>query len=141
MVKRQVKRRVRLLVFFFLSVVVCLVFAFFLVLGIRAVWPLTKMGIVGSPDKIIKPVPTRTTIAELSKKLNSENIILASLSISSAPGVFVGVVQDGPTVYFSDSTDSLWQVDFLARVLSRTTVDNKKPKVVDLTSARPIVKF
>ena len=141
MVKRQVKRRVRLFVFFFLSAAACLVFAFFLVLGIRAVWPLTKMGTVGRSDKIIKPVPARTTIAELSKKLNSENIILTSLSVSSTSGVFVGVVRDGPTVYFSDSKDSSWQVNFLSRVLSRTTVDNKKPKVVDLTTSRPIVKF
>ena len=119
----------------------CLIFAFFLVMGIRTVWPLTKMGIQDSSFTIIKPVPAQTTIAELSKKLNSANIILTSLSVSSTSGVFVGVVRDGPTVYFSDSKDSSWQVSFLARVLSRTSVDNKKPKVVDLTTSRPIVKF
>ena len=141
MVKRHIKRRIRLFISFFLSALTCLVFAFFLVFGIRAVWPLTKMGIVGSSNKIIKPVPVQPTIAELSKKLNSENIILTSLSVSSTSGVFVGVVRDGPTVYFSDSQDYSWQVSFLSRVLSRTTADNKKPKVVDLTTSRPIVKF
>lgn len=119
----------------------CLVFASFLVLGIRTVWSLTKMGIVTSRDTIIKPVPMKTTITELSKKLNSENIVLVSLSVSSTSGVFVGVVRDGPMVYFSDSKDSSWQVNFLARVLSRITIDNKKPKVVNLTTSRPIVKF
>ncbi len=128
-------------VFFSLGVSVCLVFAFFLVFGIKAVWPLANMGIVGSPDKIIKPVPALITIAELSKKLDSANLILDSLSVSSTSGVFVGVVRDGPTVYFSDSKDSSWQANFLGQVLSRTTADNKNPKVVDLTGARPIVKF
>lgn len=141
MVKRQVNRMVRTFVFFFLSALACLFFVFLLFFGAKAVWPLAKIEMISRSDKIIKPVPTRITIEELSKKLNSATIILTSLSVSSTSGVFVGVVQDGPTVYFSESYDSSWQVNFLAKVLSRTTVDNKKPKVVDLTGERPIVKF
>ena len=141
MLKRHTKRKIKgffsLVIYFLLFTLAILGLFFFY----RFISPIIKTGNFGRSDKIIKPIGAATTIAQLKQKLTSENIILDSLLVSSSSGVFIGRVREGPTVYFSDSQDAEWQVKFLGLILSRTTVDNRKPTLVDLTSVRPIVKF
>ncbi len=139
MVKREQKRKVKRIVS--AIVLACFGFAIFAVVIIvfRSVLPVITA--TNSYGKMIKPVGAQTTLQDLSQKLSDKNIIMEFLRPATESGVFIGVVRDGPTVYFSQNQDATWQVNSLYLIISRTTIDDKKPKVIDITSVRPIVKF
>ncbi len=81
-----------------------------------------------------------TEASDLQKKLGENNIMLDSFSATTSSGM-IAKVKDGPTVFFSQDLPADWQVSSLQLILTRLTIDNKKPKVIDLRQARPIVKF
>ncbi len=140
MVRRQTKRKARnVLYFIFLSTL----FLFILVIFI-GVWKFFSPLIFGGSDsygKIIKPVVSKVTLQKLKDKLNDKNIQMEELNQASDSGLIKGRIRDGATVIFSQTADPVWQVDSLYLIISRTTVDNKKPEMIDLTNSRPIVKF
>lgn len=109
--------------------------------GVTQLLPLAKYLTSTSGDNLVKGVGVTTTISDLKDKLDEKNIIFDRFDISSKSGILVGVVRDGPTVYFSFSEPAAWQVDSLLLIMSRTSANNKKPSFIDLRRARPIVKF
>lgn len=138
MVKRETKRKIRgifskLLIIFFGAL---LIFILFFV-GKTLLPFLSASG----SEKIVRPVGKQTTLSDLKNKLSDRNIKMESLEEASESGTFIGRIRDGAEVYFSQNQDVLWQVNSLYLIIARTTIDNKKPKVIDMRSVRPIVKF
>lgn len=141
MLNRQNKRKIKTTFSFVAGTIVVVLLVVLLASGYKLIAPLTKMGIISSNNKMIKPVGTSTTVTGLTKQLAEKNIILSSIASSSMSGVIIGKVKEGPTVYFSEIEEAAWQVEALFLIMSRTTVDNKKPTLIDLRTGRPIVKF
>ena|SRR5688572_1054054 len=139
-VKRDTKRKFRRII----SVILIICAAFIVAATIfyinKMVFPVISLD--GTSDKeLIRPLGESTSIEDLKRRLDDKNIIFESLTQATESGVFVGMVKEGPTVLFSQTQDAKWQVASLALILQRTTVNNKKPRLIDLTTNRPIVKF
>ena len=138
-IKRETKRRARQTLYIILmSILGVLVLILLFYLGKSAS---TLLSPNYSQGKLIRPLGSTISISALSNKLAQKNIIMDSLVEASESGIYIGVIKDGPTVYFSQNQDLSWQVLSVALILQRTTVDNKKPQIIDLTTNRPIVKF
>ncbi len=92
--------------------------------------------------KILKPNVNVGGIAELKREIKAKNIIFDELAESTSSAILiVGKVRDGPKVYFSQNKEADWQVNSLQLILLKLGIDSKKPVLIDLRGARPIVKF
>lgn len=138
--RRRVKRDMRRIIVGIVTACVVITAAVLLGFSVRNVIPLLKIG-SEQKDAIIKPVSQIATIDDLSKRLSDKNIIMESLTEGSSSGIINGKIKDGPNVYFSKNKDVDWQVLSLELILTKLTVDSKKPAFVDLTGKQPIVKF
>jgi hypothetical protein len=138
-VKRETKRTIRKITSTAAIVIIAVVICYLLFLTTRAIFPLLTFG--GTRETLIRPIGEVTTLEDLKRRLSDKNIIFEKLEASSESGNFEGVIKEGPIVRFSQSQDAKWQVGSLALILQRTTVNNKKPILIDLTHNRPIVKF
>lgn len=140
MVMRETKRKIRsTLSLIFLSTVGILVAV--LLFG---AWRFLSPMILGGSDasgKLVRPLGAQVSLGDLRSRLSDKNINMESLDYASESGVIEGQIREGAKVYFSISSDPSWQVDSLYLIISRTTIDNKKPKTIDLRNTRPIVKF
>lgn len=96
---------------------------------------------IGKDQEIIKPIVGLTNKNNLLDLLNKVNLEVDSINDSTRSSVIIAKIKDGPEVYFSKTKDILWQVSSLKLILSKFTIDNRKPISVDLGSERPIVKF
>jgi hypothetical protein len=139
MVKRIVKRRIRNLFFFTFygtSAVFLIIITFF---GLKF---LSKFA-VGPAGKLetIKPVGVETQMEALETVLAEKNIMYEKISEASVSAAIAIQIKDGPLVFFSKSDDPARQVTSLQLILARLTIDNKKVTSIDLTGAKPIVKF
>ncbi|HVZ12033.1 MAG TPA: hypothetical protein VG965_03305 [Patescibacteria group bacterium] len=141
MLKREKKRKIRWTVNLAILIIAALVAILFLYKIQSFVFSFLKFGIDNSNGNIVKPVTQGSTLDDIKGLLSDKNIILDSINVSSDSATYIGVIHDGPTVYFSQDQDPKWQVDSLYLILSRMGVDNKKPQYIDLRSIRPIVKF
>lgn len=141
MIKRETKRKILTTSSRFINLLLIFLLITLLVAGYKFISPLAGIGLNSSQTKLIIPNGETTNINQLSQKLKEKNLILDSLSTSSESGVIVGQLRNGPKVYFSQYGDVSWQVTSLVLIISRTTVDNKKPVLIDLRSSKPIVKF
>ncbi len=141
MIKRRSRRNLKTNLVRVISLAAMCIVVVGVFFGVKQLLPLTKFLTSSSGDDLVKGVGATTTIPDLKEKLDKKNIIFDRFYISSTSGILVGVVRDGPTVYFSFSEPAAWQVDSLLLIMSRTSVNNKKPSFIDLRRARPIVKF
>lgn len=138
--KRETKRKVRKV----FSYIFAAMFVTLIIVGVFFAWKIASSLLsldTNHSDNLIKPIGSATTIPILQKELSDKGIVMDSLREASESGVFEGVVRDGPKVLFSQNLDSKWQILSLVLILQKTTVDNKKPALIDLTTNRPIVKF
>lgn len=138
--KRQDKRKIKktiLAVFFGLLMVAVavLVFSFS-----KSFVDIFNKFTVESSEPIVKPLGSFTSPENIKTLLNDKNIILESIDATGS-AIIVAKIKGGPRVYFSKTRDALWQVNSLQLILSKLTIDNKKPDLIDLRSDRPIVKF
>jgi hypothetical protein len=141
MQRRIVKRRIRVFIVR-TAVTIAVLFAVFLTYNIfKSLAPLLRAANISTPDQIVKPMGNASDISTLEKKLGDKNIIFEDLKESSSSSLVTGRIKEGPIVYFSKNKDAEWQVNSLVLILSKVTVDNKKPVYVDLRYERPIVKF
>lgn len=139
--KRSVKRRLKntlLQIFSILLIFISLVFLFFI---FQSAIPLFKAVNNTQSKNIIKPLGISTSKLDIEKKLKEKNIIVESLDESTRSALIIAKIADGPKVYFSKNLDPSWQVNSLLLIISKLTIDNKKPTLVDLRYDRPIVKF
>ena len=141
MVKRAARNKIKN-VFLFLAYALFLgaflVGIFFI---IRAVWPFLGNTNSSNITNIIKPVAKATLVSDLKKKLSEKGIVFDSIKSASDSSAIVGKIKDGPLVYFSQDQDTAWQISALELILTRLNLNNKKPNLIDLRQARPIVKF
>mgnify|MGYP001605389433 FL=1 len=134
--KRKIKKSI-LAIFFGLLVVMvtALVFSFS-----KSFVDVFNKFAVESSDPIVKPLGSFTSPENIKTLLDDKNIILESIDATGS-AIIVAKIKGGPRVFFSKTRDASWQVNSLQLILSKLTVDNKKPDLIDLRSDRPIVKF
>lgn len=138
--KRQDKRKIKktiFVVFFGLLMVVVAVVVFSFSKSFVGIF--NKFA-VESSEPIVKPLGSFTSPENIETLLNDKNIILESIDATGS-AIIIAKIKGGPRVYFSKTRDGLWQVNSLQLILSKLTIDNKKPNLIDLRSYRPIVKF
>ena len=140
MKKRRDRRKIKtiMIVIFFGSVLVVLVilaFSFF-----KSSISVFNKFAEGSPDGIVKPLGSFANTENIKTLLDDKNIILESIDATGS-SVIIAKIKGGPQVYFSKTHDASWQVNSLQLILSKLTMDNKKPNLIDLRFDRPIVKF
>ena len=141
MVKRTVKRRVKRTFLLIASAILALIAIVFIFLGLKTILPAINKSNQATTDKIIRPVGRTTELSDLKRMIDKQNIIFDTLKETSISGLIIGEMREGPKVYFSKNQDAYWQVSSLQLILARLTIDNKKPKLIDLRQARPIVKL
>jgi|SRR3989344_3581693 len=138
--KRRLRRRFKLITHFFLI----LFFVFCLVWFVKALTGnFSKLqNYLGlTKDKsLIKPQSESNDISYFETKLKEANILISSRREDQGSS-FEVVLKDGPIVLFSKEKDVDWQVMSLREILSRLTIDNKKPKKIDFRFDKPIVNF
>ncbi len=134
-VKRKAKKGM-FLVLIGTLVVVGVVLVFF---AIRTILPFVNS--TGNSSKMIDPVVKSAETSDIKKILASKNIDATSVVEATNSAYITVQIKDGPKVYFSRSKDTEWQVTSLQLMLTRLTIDNKKPTTIDMRYARPIVKF
>lgn len=139
MLRRETKRKARRVLSIVLIAIIAVGVAIALFFANKTISPFISFG--QNSKELIRPLGETTTLDDLKKRLADKNIIFESIKAATESGEFVGKVKEGPTVLFSQNQDAKWQVASLALILQRTTVNNKKPVLVDLTTNRPIVKF
>lgn len=141
--KRKIKRkfglafRIFILIFFFL--LITLFIKKNAVIGIKYL-----AGIISSSDKneeIIKPYTKEFSVVELEKKLRESNIPDFTVSDRSNQGEVYVVIKNGPVVIFSTNKNLEWQITSLQDIITRLTIENKKPKKIDFTFEKTIVNF
>lgn len=141
--KRSVKRRIKALlyaVFFFIFL------GFLVFVLVKYIYPLIAkssfLNIKIAQDKsIIYPVVGRPQLDDLRKRIEEKGIELSSLEMSSKSALIIGKIKNGPKIYFSEDKDVEWQASSLQLIVSRLTIDNKKPNLIDLRFDKPIVKY
>ncbi|MBI4091759.1 MAG: hypothetical protein HY427_00935 [Candidatus Levybacteria bacterium] len=140
MVRRKVKREIKQVFFRILIVSMVVNALVLLVLSIKNLPPLLRVG-SEQKNSIIKPVSELATRNDLSKVLSDRNFIMETLIEGSSSGIIIGQIKDGPKVYFSKNKEARWQIVSLELILNKLTIDNKKPTLIDLRFEQPIVKF
>src|SRR3989344_1553791 len=139
--KRLSKRRLKNTLLQIFSILLIFLFLILLFFMFKSAIPLFKAVNNTQRRDIIKPLGISASKQDLEKKLKEKNIIIESLDESSRSALIIAKIADGPKVYFSKNLDPSWQVNSLHLIISKLTIDNKKPILVDLRYARPIVKF
>jgi len=91
-------------------------------------------------EKILSPIDS-TGSTSLSRAIADKNIKITNLEIATDSGILNGKIVNGPLVYFSQSENVDIQASTLQLILSRLTIDAKKPILIDLRFKKPIVKF
>ncbi len=139
--KRVIKRRIREIILVALSILF-IITAVILSVGIfKSLSPILKAN-TSTNQEILRPLGSVTSVEKLRESLVRKNINFDEIKESSSSGdLIIGKIKDGPYVYFSATKDIDWQVRSLELILSKLTIDNRKPIYIDLRSARPIVKF
>ena len=140
MLKRKAKRHVKRTFLAIVLILIALIALILLGLSFKNLIELTKIR-SEQKDSIIKPIGEPSIKESLTDALSERNFIMASIVEGSGSAVFIGQIKDGPKVYFSKSHDAKSQVRALELILSKLTIDNKKPTLVDLRFEQPIVKF
>lgn len=141
--KRVAKRKIRTL----FNVIFFFIFSFILIfILLRYIYPfISKTSFlnvkISQNKKIINPVVQRPQIDDLRKNIEEKGIELTSLEMSTKSAVIVGKIKNGPKIYFSGDKDVEWQASSLQLIVSRLTIDNKKPNLIDLRFDKPIVKY
>lgn len=90
--------------------------------------------------KIISPSIAVVSNDILLSDLKDRGIDVESIKSESDNSISVKIM-DGPQVLFSTDQDAKQQVEVLAAILSRLSLENKQPSLVDLQYSKPIVKF
>lgn len=75
------------------------------------------------------------------RALQEKHIDFESVYFSSSSAHIIGDLKDGTQVFFSREKDIEWQVSSLQSIIQKLTIDNKKPRLIDLRFAKPIVKL
>lgn len=124
--------------FFLLSLVI---FAGSMVLFIEKPFLISRL-----PEQKAKPIITSfvedTSINMIVSKLQTKNITLQDIHLDPDGSTVTGRTDpDGILVYFDRYNIVDWQVDSLQQILSRLTIDNKKPTAIDLRYNKPIVRY
>lgn len=91
--------------------------------------------------EIVESVSLNASVPSLEKLGEEKNIRFDSIRESSNSAVIIAKIKEGPDVYFSSAKDAKFQMDSLQIILSKLTIDNKEPKLIDMRYTRPIVKF
>lgn len=141
MLKRRAKRNTKKIFITILTIVASVVILIALFFAFKMLIPVFRGVNAGGEVKILKPNGTSTSVDDLNKQLQEKGVVFESLNEASVSGVIIGKISDGPTVHFSKEQDASWQVISLKLIIQRLRMDNKKPTLVDLSGAKPIVKF
>lgn len=80
-------------------------------------------------------------VFEIKDAMLRKNIPFDSVNVSSSSGGIVASLTKGTKVYFGYDKEIDWQISSLQQILTRLTIENKQPQVIDLRYNRPIVKF
>lgn len=136
--RRKEKKRFRIILkaFFYVAFFLGLIFIF-----LKFLYPLIPNFKNEKKGEIIRPVIEAMDINKLRKSLEDKGIELESLESSSKSGTIIGKIKNGPKVFIASDKDVNWQVSSLHLIISRLTIDNKKPNSIDLRYPKPIVKY
>jgi hypothetical protein len=113
------------------------------IFGIIAVsynyFPTIFLPILNKGD-LISPKGSISTVSDFTRELSKNNI--ATKEVKELPDSrIVGILEDGITVYFAPDKEAGWQVLSLKAIISRFSLEGKKPKIIDFRFKNPIVKF
>ncbi len=139
MQSRIVKRKAKKGMFLVLISAAVIIGIFLIFIAIKSILPFVNSS--NNNSKIIDPVVKSAETSDIKKILESKNIDATSVVEATNSAYITVQIKDGPKVYFSRSKDTEWQVTSLQLMLTRLTIDNKKPTTIDMRYARPIVKF
>ena len=140
MPRRATKKTIKKAFFSILAISVVILLLVFAIFFFKTFAPLIRVR-ADSQNQIIRPVGNLVSKKDLTDLLLDKNIIMESLVEGSSSGALIGIIKDGPKVYFSKSRDLKWQIISLELLLKKFTIDNKKPVLIDLRFEQPIVKF
>ena len=136
--KRRTKKNINLI----LKTIVVLALVFTsLFIAFKFILPFFPKIEIKSNQSIVVPLGQNFDFQKLREKLSEKGINFDSIDVSSNSGVVIGKVTGGPKVYFASDKDVDWQVSSLQLIISRLTIDNKKPNLIDLRFDKPIVKY
>lgn len=139
--KRIIRRKIRGIFFGIAGFIFALIIFYALFLTFRLTGNLIKQTGSQKNSDLIRPIGLNVSRQEIEKKLSEKKIKIDPSFSASESGFIVLKLLDGPKVYFSQSKDADWQIASLQIILSKLTIDNKKPESLDLRLSKPIVKF
>lgn len=134
---KKTKRRTVLLIFF-----AVLIFIVVSILFIAAF--LYKNFILQKIDSSTIISPGSQNVIELDKArevILEKNIKIDSFGYASGSSLLTLSIEEGATVYFSNSIEFLQQAELLNKILYSLKSEGKNARIIDLRYNRPIVKF
>ncbi|RJQ26859.1 hypothetical protein C4577_02505 [Candidatus Parcubacteria bacterium] len=136
--KRRTKRTFKKF-FYLLIIVISVVVIAFLFYNFKSI-PL-ELSLNTNSSTIIRPYKKINNIDDFEKKMKDENIFYEYIRVETAQAGYSAKIKEGPLVYFSRNRDADFQIYSLQTILTRLTIENKRPQVIDLRLSKPIVKF
>ncbi len=140
MKRRRLRRKINVV----LRIIFLIIFVISLVLLIRfGLSNILKIAIFNkkpAATSLISPLNSTDNLSDFKRKLSEKNISYSEIKENQDLSVQL-TLKDGSIVLFSKEKDIEWQVSSLEELLSRLTIENKKPKTIDFRFDKPIVKF
>jgi len=143
---KKIKRRKIFRWIKFLSIIyvfILLVFIFIKFQGKNTITFLNYLlsGQNETKNLIVKPNIDYNSKEEFEKKITDANLLIESINTASFSSDFTVKLKEGPFVIFSTDKDLGWQISSLQSIISRLTIDSKKPVKVDFRFEKPIVTY
>lgn len=104
---------------------------------------MTQIGIK-KQEPIAIPVVAGNQIVDIEDELRKQGFRFDEVKRSSSSARIYTTITDKNdkiTIVFSSERDIEWQVSSLQSILSRLTIEKKRPTLIDLRFNKPIVKF
>jgi hypothetical protein len=96
---------------------------------------------LGQNNDLINPSLKVWGVSDVDKKMKDMNFEYTSIKENKSNKVITVTLNNGVQGYFSSEKDIDWQVNSLKKILSKLTIENKKPKIINFVNAKTIVNL
>lgn len=91
--------------------------------------------------QVVAPSLFEVSVEDIKRELLAKNISFDSVATARDGATLVARLAEGTRVFFSAFRPAASQVSTLEAIVSRLTIEQKKPTEIDLRFEKPIVRF